>query len=102
MNSDLVKKVLMENDDPIVALTARLETLIERVIDRKFAERDRQIEELAATLKETHALVNSRMTELTDALKKAAALASILAGEEGEERGAAQERAKREESAPDG
>jgi hypothetical protein len=47
---------------------------------------------MAETLRLTHDLVNSRMTELTAALKKAAALASVLAGEEGEERGAANER----------
>jgi hypothetical protein len=82
----------MENDDPVIALMARLESLIEEVIDRKFTDRDQKLEAMAETLRLTHDLVNSRMTELTAALKKAAALASVLAGEEGEERGAANER----------
>lgn len=84
----------MENDDPIIVLTQRLETLIENVIDRKFTERDAKIEAMATTLKQTHDLVNSRMTELTAALQKAAALAAMLANEEGQERGRAEERGK--------
>lgn len=79
----------MDDVDPIVVLTHKLEALIERVIDRKFTERDQKIEAMSDTLSKTHDLVNSRMTELTAALKKAAALASMLAGEEGEERGIA-------------
>jgi len=76
-------------EDPIITLTARLEALIEKVIDRKFAERDQKIEQMAATLDLTHALVNSRMTALTLALEKAAGLEKLLAGEAGEERGIA-------------
>ena len=92
----------MENEDPIVVLTHRLESLIEKVIDRKFAERDQKLERMAATLELTHDLVNSRMTALTAALGKIAALEKLLAGEEGEVRGAANERAKHPAAPEDG
>jgi len=91
----------MENEDPIVALTQKLDTLIARTVTIESI--DKKLIELKNMIDETHKLVNSRMTELTAALEKAAALASMLAGEEGEERGAAQERARAKQAGePDG
>jgi aspartate oxidase len=91
----------MENEDSIVVLTRKLDTLIAKTIsieslDAKLTDLVKKIDDLAETLDGTHKLVNSRMTELTAALEKAAALAQQLAGEEGEARGAQQERDRTE------
>lgn len=82
-------------------LTNKLELLIAKTVtieslDNKLTELVRKFDIITDTLDKTHKLVNSRMSELTAALEKAAALASMLAGEEGEARGAAQERVRAE------
>jgi hypothetical protein len=91
----------MENEDPIVVLTRKLETLIAKTVsieslDTKLTDLVQKFDSIAQTLDETHKLVNSRMSDLVAALEKAAALAQKLAGEEGEARGAQQERDRAE------
>ncbi len=88
-----------DDNDPIVGLAHKLETLIQKTVsieslDSKLTQLVEKLDGIAETLEKTHKLVNSRMTALTEALEKAAALASQLAGEQGEERGAEQERTR--------
>jgi hypothetical protein len=81
-------------DDPIVALMARLESLIENVIERKFSERDQQIADLAAALKETHKLVNSRMTRMLELANQLAEAEEEVAVNKAEKRGGDRERSR--------
>ncbi len=95
------------DNDPIVDLAHKLETLIQKTVsieslDSKLTQLVEKLDGIAETLEKTHKLVNSRMTALTEALEKAAALASQLAGEQGEERGAANERARSARDTGDG
>jgi hypothetical protein len=90
-------------DDPIVSLAAKLETLIAKTVsieslDNKLTELVEKIAAMTVTLDTMHGLVNSHTDALIAALEKAAAIAELLAGKEGEERGAERERNKIKES----
>ena len=98
----------MGDVDPIVALTAKLDTLIAKVIsietlDRKFVEFEQKIEEMAVTIDQTYTLVNGRMTALISLTRQLAEAQEQVAVDKAEKRGSAQERkrAKHEKQSSD-